>query len=143
MWNVQGPRIWSSFPSKEGEPTVRPCFHQEASLLDFIFQHCTYAVLPHCNEVYDDPRHIWGRTNVLQIKMNALHSPQIKEVMMQSSWNKTAAKARPRSTLPFSKNHESRWRFTPALHSFFLSALHCPYILCQNHQVPGCCGYEQ
>lgn len=69
--------------------------------------------------------------------------PKPKEMMIQSSWNKTAAKIGPWSKLPFSKNHESKRRFTLSLHSFSPSALHSSYTLCQNHQALGCCGNEQ
>lgn len=69
--------------------------------------------------------------------------PRSKEVMIQSSWNKTAAKTRPQSNLPFCKDHESERRFTHAFHSFSPSAVHSPHSLCQNHQVPGCWGNEQ
>lgn len=58
--------------------------------------------------------------------------PKSKEVMIQSSWNKPAAKIRPQSKLPFSKNHESERRFTHSLQSFSPSALLSPYPLSKS-----------
>lgn len=66
----------------------------------------------------------WPQTQVRVLKCSPKSKlmpwilPKSKEVMIQSSWNKTAAEARPQNVLPFLENHERRWGFTPALHSF-------------------------
>lgn len=77
MRNEQGPRIWYPFPSKEGESTVRPCFHQEASLTSS-FHTATMRSLPTAMKCMMTPNTGEGAQMFPQIKTNALNSPQIK-----------------------------------------------------------------